>query len=116
VTINKPIIAAQATQSRERVKTVVFKVSGTAPPEIRRYVPEGSSTVQGESQLPEREGQVILYQVNVGGEIIFYVVVNIEGILVWKKAIIGVEFFDYRTGQKWDPLANAYSYLVPYEP
>ena len=114
--INKPIIAAQATQSRARVKTVVFTVSSAVPPYQRRYVPKGASEAVLEYQRPEREGQVILYQVNVGDEIVFYVVVNIEGELVWKKAIIGVEFFDYRTGQKWDPLAGAYSYLVPYEP
>ena len=114
--INKPIIAAQATQSREQVKTVVFKVSGTEPPNYRVYVPEGAQYPEVEYQDPEREGQVILYQVNPGDDITFYVVVNVNGTLTWKKAIIGVEFFDYRTGQKWDPLANAYSYLVPYEP
>lgn len=114
--INKPIVAAQATQSREQVKTVVFKVSGTEPPNYRIYVPKGAQYPEVEYQDPEREGQVILYQVNPGDEITFYVVVNIDGALTWKKAIIGVEFFDYRTGQRWDPLANAYSYLVPYEP
>ena len=42
-----------------------------------------------------------------------YIVVEINGVLIWKKAMIGVEFFDTRTGQQWDPLANAYSAWYP---
>ena len=116
--INKPIIASQGTRTREQVRTVVFPVSGYIPPAPRYYIPEGESTPVYYSQEPAREGQVILYRkIPYNYEkIVFYVAVVIEGELVWKPAVTGMEFFDYRTGQQWDPLAGAYSYLVPYEP
>ena len=114
--INKPIIASQGTRTREQARTVVFKVTGTVPPYPRYYIPEGAEYPVVEDQSPQREGQVLLHQNNPREEVTIYVVVNIDGVLTWKPAVVGVEFFDYRTGQQWDPLAGAYSYLVPYEP
>ena len=113
--INKPIIASQGTRTREQAKTVVFRVSSTIPPDFRVWVPPGG-VPEVQEQTPDREGMVILYQVRPGEEITVYVVVEIGGELVWKTAAVGIDYIDYRTGQSWDPLANAYSYLVPYEP
>ena len=70
---------------------------------------------QVEEQRVQRVGQMILFKENPTEDGILYVVVEIDGELQWKPVITSFTAFDLRTGEQWDPLANFYSPLVPYQ-
>ena len=46
---------------------------------------------------------------------ILCVAIEIDGGLQWKPVRTAFTAFDLRTGEQWDPLANFYNPLVPYQ-
>lgn len=109
--INKPIVAAGPTTARQQAETVVLKVSGTAPPEIRVYRDENDLIVI-EEQLPEREGQLLVFRPPGERFAYLFVVVDIQGTLTWAVVSTRAVATDAATGKPWDPLANQYSILA----
>jgi hydroxyacyl-ACP dehydratase HTD2-like protein with hotdog domain len=112
--INKPIIDAGPTYTRERVQTVVLKHTNTVPPNSAILVKDGVLT--SESQLALREGQMLAYRDSAAadnGFVLMYVVVTINSALTWVPVATGASYSNSYTGQKWDPNASFYSNLVP---
>ena len=68
-----------------------------------------------EEQKAQRVGQMILFKENPTETGTLYVVVEIDGELQWKPVLTSFTAFDLRTGEQWDPIANFYSPLVPYQ-
>jgi hypothetical protein len=109
--VNKPTIAAGATTTREQARAVVLKVTSTAPPEARIYRNE-NGVIVSEQQLPEREGQMLVFRPSGERFAYLFVVVDIQGTLTWAVVSTHAVATDSATGKPWDPLANQYSILA----
>ena len=108
MTVSKPIIVAPS-KSREEARMVVGKITGTAPPNKRRYNDNG--TLVYENQDPEIEGQMLFYRApNSGQNVIMYVVVDYDGqgTLRWAPVVPNTAAVDLRTGKPKDPLYDFY--------
>lgn len=79
-----------------------FNVVNVEPPQV-------------ETQAPERVGQIVLFKESPSDTGIMYVAVEVGSVLQWKPVRAGFTAYDLRTGEPWDPLANFYSPLVPYQ-
>lgn len=109
--INKPTIAAGPTYTRERVQTVIGKITSVIPPGSRRYISE-NNTVIIENQTAEREGQMLFYRDGVAFDVQIYVVVTINNVLLWKPVLPTAQIQNSANGRAWDPLAGFYDPLV----
>ena len=108
MTISRPIIVAPS-KARQDVRMVVGQITGTAPPEPRRFVQNGLLAVL--PQDPEREGQMLFYQAPDSGQnVIMYVVVNYDGqgTLQWAPVVPNTVAIDPRSGKPKDPLYDFY--------
>ena len=106
MSVSKSIIAT-TTLSRREVKTVVTAVSSTIPPETRLTTVDGALVAIPQS--PEREGQLLAYVIPGEKQITtMYVVVTIDGVLVWAPVVPVVTPIAPRSGKPFDPLYNFY--------
>ena len=113
--INNPIIDSGPTSPRSRNKQLYVRQSATIPPEpYREPAADGSGGVDV-TQEPERVGQICHYRpynAPAGNRsTTMYVVVDVDGVLLWKPVKTGVRYYDSATGQPWNPLANLPGYL-----
>lgn len=70
---------------------------------------------QAEDQSPQRLGQMLLYKEDPSTAGTLYVAIELNNVLQWKPVQTAFTAFDQRTGEQWDPLANFYNPLVPYQ-
>jgi hypothetical protein len=107
MSISNPIIVAP-TKTRRSIGMTVGHITSAIPPDSRVYV-DKDGLVQAETQLPEREGQMLFYQGD-GGQIIMYVVVDFDqqGTLQWAPVVPNTVPIDPRSGKPKDPLYNFY--------
>lgn len=109
--INKPIVAAGPTTTRQQAETVVLRVSGTAPPDPRLFLDE-NGILAVEDQTPEREGQLLVFRPPGERFAYLFVVVDIQETFTWVVVSTHAVATDAATGKPWDPLANQYSILA----
>ena len=110
--INKPIIDAGPTYSREDVETVVCKITNTDPVNNAARIIVLDGKLQALSQIPLNEGQLLIYQNGTELTVTMYVAISISGALHWKQVVSVGEIVNNHTGQKWDPLARFYNPLA----
>lgn len=82
--------------------SLVFNVINVEPP-------------QAEDQAPQRLGQMLLFKEDPSTAGTLYVAIELNDVLQWKPVQTAFTAFDQRTGEQWDPLANFYNPLVPYQ-
>ena len=106
--IQRPIVDAGPTSSRRRNRQVVLRQAPEIPPASYRGRDPETSEVVDLPQQPERLGQICYYKPPTGSAFsaTMYVVVSIDGTLVWKEVKSGVIFIDTNTGKPWNPTAN----------
>lgn len=109
--INKPIIDAGPTYTRQQVKTVVGQITSAIPPTDRIYI-DSNGDIIAEEQQPEVEGQMLFYKDGTSSVVQMYVVVLVDGDLTWKTVLPTSQIQNAANGQSWDPLAGFYDPLV----
>lgn len=105
--LDKTIIAAGPASARKQNREVVIRFTNVIPPDpYLRLEPNGSVT--SVPQTPEREGQMVTYRpsTNSAYAATMFVVVDIDGTLVWKQVVTNGTFKDANTGRDWDPNAQ----------
>ena len=109
--INKPIIDAGPTHTRQQVKTVVGQITSAAPPADRVYI-DSNGDIVAEDQQPQVEGQMLFYKDGTSTVVQMYVVVLIGEELTWKTVLPTAQMQNAANAQPWDPLAGFYDPLV----
>jgi hypothetical protein len=95
--INSGRIAAGPTNTRTTAKINCVNIASTAPPGERKYVDPSTGNVVTDQQLPQREGQVLVYSTQ--NDTALYVVVDISGTLTWKRCAAITGYIDSTTGK-----------------
>ena len=109
--INKPIIDAGPTYTRQQVKTVVGEITSVTPPNERFYIDSNGDRIIKDQQ-PAVEGQMLFYRDGTSPAVQMYVVVLVNGDLLWKTVLPVSQMQNAANGQPWDPLAGFYDPLV----
>lgn len=90
----------------------VSYITYTEPGAIRLYKDE-DGIIRADPQLPEVEGQIVVFQEAQGSGLgKAYVAVTINNILYWRPVIRTLDLRDSRTTNSWDPLAGFYDPLA----
>jgi hypothetical protein len=108
--LNSPVIAGAPVTTRASAKTVVGLITNIEPPALRLLTVDGSVVVVDQS--PDREGQMLFYRNGSELSVTMYVVVELDGLLVWKEVQNWGIAIDPRTGLEKDPNLNFYSTLA----
>lgn len=78
-----------------------------------RFYADENGNISFDAQLPEVEGQIVVFQQNQGDEAgIAYVAVTIDNNPQWRPVIHTLDLRDSRTTNTWDPLAGFYDPLA----
>lgn len=103
--IDNNIIDAGAVSSRKQNRQVVLRQAAAIPPQSYPVKNENGFGTVFFPQTPQRLGQMVSYRPLENSQFSsqMYVVVSVDGILVWKQVVSGVTFIDGDTGKKWDP-------------
>jgi hypothetical protein len=101
------------TLKRDQEKLFFVSYTTNTEPGVVRYYTDEDGNISFDAQLPEVEGQIVVFQEAQGDEVgTAYVAVTIDNVLYWKPVIRTLDLRDSRTTNSWDPLAGFYDPLA----
>lgn len=101
------------TKRRDYERQFYVSYVTNTPPGVVRYYTDQNGSIAFDAQLPEVEGQLVVYQTtspSTSGQL--FVAVSIQETLTWVRVLHTIDMQDSRTGEKWDPLAGFYHPLA----
>ena len=111
--IEKGRLVVGPTKKRDEERQFYISyLTNSEPGTDRRYVNEEGNVVL-DPQLPEVEGQIVVFQKAHGDQYAqAYVAVSIQGTLQWVRVLRTIEIINKSTGKAWDPLDKFYNPLA----
>ena len=109
--MNQPIIAAEQVGLAE-VRSPLVRITNVLPPGSARAEDPVTGQVVEISQVPVREGQMIIYRAIGSSNVQMLVAIDIENVLQWRYVLSAVRVLNNGTGRDWDPNAHFYTGLA----
>ncbi|WGL30748.1 hypothetical protein SCRES3_gp91 [Synechococcus phage S-CRES3] len=108
---NRLVVRSESLQKKAALGTAA-PVCGPIDPVVPPlFFPDPVTTLLVQ-RLPEYEGQICFVENSTESRYSMYVVVDMNGILAWKRCGMVSGAVDPRTGKPYDPLASFYSNLA----